>query len=404
MDPEFIEQLRSQVSTIYGSVVAWRRDFHQHPELSGQEKRTSGIVAAHLRDLGLEVEENIGGYGVVGILRGKAGPGPTIGFRADMDALPLQEQTDFPYASQVPGVMHACGHDAHTAMLMGTAQVLASMQDHLRGTVKFIFQPAEESGGGSSEMIKARVLDNPKIDVLLGMHLLFNPAGTIAYKRNYALTASDSFRITITGAGGHGAKPHETNDVVLTACKTVENLHQIVSRKINPQNMAILSVGCIKSGAASNVLPTEATILGTVRTLQPEVQQLMMQGVKAAAQSACDFTGADFDLEYQKMNPAVHNDDEVMDHIVGVFNQLLGKERVIELTEPRCGSEDFSNYQQPGVKTGYFWLGGAYPGEVNPSTNHQPKYNWDEKTMETGVLASCAAICSYLSSEKNGDD
>ena len=325
----------------------------------------------------------------MGLLRGEAGNGPVIGFRADMDALPLQEQTGFPYASKIPGVMHACGHDAHTAMLMGTAEVLSAMRTQLRGTVKFIFQPAEEGGGGAKAMIKDGVLENPHVDILLGMHLLFNPAGTLAFKRGYALTASDSFTLTITGKGGHGAKPHETNDVVLTACKAVENLHQIVSRKINPQRMAILSVGSIQSGTASNVLPETATIRGTVRTLETDVQEQMIAGVRAAAQSACDFTGAEFNLDYRIMEPAVHNDDAVMAHITDVFRQMLGEDSVIELTEPRCGSEDFSNYQRPGVQTGYFWLGGAYPGEAHPSTNHQPRYNWD-------VQAACAAVCSYL--------
>lgn len=396
MTSAIYQELSERAAVIYEKVVMWRRDFHRYPELAGHEERTSGLVAEHLRALGLEVAEHVGGFGVVGLLRGEAGNGPVIGFRADMDALPLQEQTGFPYASKIPGVMHACGHDAHTAMLMGTAEVLSAMRTQLRGTVKFIFQPAEEGGGGAKAMIKDGVLENPHVDILLGMHLLFNPAGTLAFKRGYALTASDSFTLTITGKGGHGAKPHETNDVVLTACKAVENLHQIVSRKINPQRMAILSVGSIQSGTASNVLPETATIRGTVRTLETDVQEQMIAGVRAAAQSACDFTGAEFNLDYRIMEPAVHNDDAVMAHITDVFRQMLGEDSVIELAEPRCGSEDFSNYQRPGVQTGYFWLGGAYPGEAHPSTNHQPRYNWDERTMRTGVQAACAAVCSYL--------
>ena len=328
MTSAIYQELSERAAVIYEKVVMWRRDFHRYPELAGHEERTSGLVAEHLRALGLEVAEHVGGFGVVGLLRGEAGNGPVIGFRADM--------------------------------------------------------------------IKDGVLENPRVDILLGMHLLFNPAGTLAFKRGYALTASDSFTLTITGKGGHGAKPHETNDVVLTACKAVENLHQIVSRKINPQRMAILSVGSIQSGTASNVLPETATIRGTVRTLETDVQEQMIAGVRAAAQSACDFTGAEFNLDYRIMEPAVHNDDAVMAHITDVFRQMLGEDSVIELTEPRCGSEDFSNYQRPGVQTGYFWLGGAYPGEAHPSTNHQPRYNWDERTMRTGVQAACAAVCSYL--------
>lgn len=201
MTSAIYQELSERAAVIYEKVVMWRRDFHRYPELAGHEERTSGLVAEHLRALGLEVAEHVGGFGVVGLLRGEAGNGPVIGFRADMDALPLQEQTGFPYASKIPGVMHACGHDAHTAMLMGTAEVLSAMRTQLRGTVKFIFQPAEEGGGGAKAMIKDGVLENPRVDILLGMHLLFNPAGTLAFKRGYALTASDSFTLTITGQG-----------------------------------------------------------------------------------------------------------------------------------------------------------------------------------------------------------
>lgn len=396
MEQTVLNSLKELSKAEYGKVLLWRRDFHAHPELSGEEKRTASIVAAHLRALGLDVREHVGGFGVVGLLRGGAGPGPVVGFRADMDALPIQELTGFPYASETPGVMHACGHDAHTAMLMGTAEILSQIRDRLHGTVKFIFQPAEERGEGAKRMVEAGVLENPGVDVLLGMHLLFNQAGTIAYKRNYALTASDSFSIQITGKGGHGAKPHETNDVVLTASQLVVNLHHIVSRKVNPQQMAILSVGSIHSGSASNVLPSEATLSGTVRTLQKETQEAMRTGIAQAAAAACQFTGAEYRLDYQTGNPAVCNDGSVLDQIVPAFQEALGKERVIELLDTRCGSEDFSNYSREGMRTGYFWLGGAYPGEKIPSTNHQPYYNWDERTMETGLLASCTAVLSFL--------
>lgn len=396
MNQDLISTLQKSATEAYEKVLGWRRDFHAHPELSGQEVRTSAIVAAHLRSLGLEVQDHIAGYGIVALLRGEAGAGPVVGFRADMDALPLEEATGLPYASRTPGVMHACGHDAHTAMLMGAAEILSQMRAQICGTVKFIFQPAEERGGGAKAMVDAGVLENPGVDVLLGMHLLFNESGTLAFKRGYALTASDSFSIQISGKGGHGAKPHETNDVVLTACQLVTQLHQIVSRKVNPQQMGILSVGAIHSGNAGNVLPTEATLSGTVRTLKKETQAVIRQGIEDATKGVCQFTGASYSLNYAVGNPAVYNSSEVMDHLKDTFLQFLPEEKVIELYDTRCGSEDFSNYTRAGMQTGYFWLGGAFPGENPPSTNHQPYYHWDERTMETGILASCAAILSYL--------
>ena len=339
----------------------------------------------------MEVKENLAGYGVIGTLRGKY-DGPIIGFRADMDALPIQEENDFPFRSQIDGVMHACGHDAHTAMLMGTAEILSELRDRIHGTIKFIFQPQEEVGCGAKKMLEAGALDDPKVEVLLGMHLLFNESGTIAFKKGYALSASDTFSIVVRGKGGHGAKPHETNDPLLTACTLVSELQYIVSRKINPQQMGILTVGSICSGKAPNVIPDSATMTGTVRTLKSETQDIIEQEITRITKGICDTMGCSYEVSYDKGCAAVYNDPDEMNTITEGLEKVLPKEKIIELFDARCGSEDFSGFYREGLKTGYIWLGGAYPGEECPSTNHQPKYNWDERTMETGLLAASAVI------------
>ena len=390
-----VEEIRETAKRLYPKVREWRRDFHRYPELSGDEKRTAEIVAEQLKRLGLEVREEVGGYGVIGVLKGSF-DGPVIGFRADMDALPIQEETGFPYSSTVPGVMHACGHDGHTAMLMGTAEVLVSFRDRLCGTVKFIFQPAEETGNGAKRMKEDGALDAPNVDILLGMHLLFHEAGTIAYKKGYALTASDTFELTVRGAGGHGAKPHETNDPLLTACSLVNALQYVVSRKVNPQQMATLTVGTISSGSAGNVIPGEAKITGTVRTLQKETQETMIRGIRETADGICRVMGCQYELNYHKNSEAVYNAPETMDQVLAGIRRILPENRIQELQDARCGSEDFSGFYRDGLQTAYIWLGGAYPGEKHPSTNHQPKYDWDERTMETGIQAAVASILEFL--------
>ena len=330
MEDIFKDELIKLCKEEYPKVLAWRRDFHMYPELSGEEKRTSRIVAEHLKSLNMEVKENLAGYGVIGTLRGKY-DGPIIGFRADMDALPIQEENDFPFRSQIDGVMHACGHDAHTAMLMGTAEILSELRDRIHGTIKFIFQPQEEVGCGAKKMLEAGALDDPKVEVLLGMHLLFNESGTIAFKKGYALSASDTFSIVVRGKGGHGAKPHETNDPLLTACTLVSELQYIVSRKINPQQMGILTVGSICSGKAPNVIPDSATMTGTVRTLKSETQDIIEQEITRITKGICDTMGCSYEVSYDKGCAAVYNDPDEMNTITEGLEKVLPKEKIIEL-------------------------------------------------------------------------
>ncbi|MDO4267773.1 MAG: amidohydrolase [Eubacteriales bacterium] len=375
----------------------WRHDFHQHPELGHQEERTAGIVASHLRSLGLEVWDHVGTKGVIALLKGGR-PGKVLALRADMDALPLQEMTGLPYASQVPGVMHACGHDGHTAMLMAAASVLSRHRDQIKGTVKFIFQPAEEGGGGASVMVKAGALENPRPDAIIAQHMMFTEAGTVTTHKGYSYLASDTFCIRVHGHGGHAAKPHESTDTILAACKIVTDIQMIVARKISPQDTATVTVGVIQGGTKENIIPDEAELRGTVRSLGDEVQERVIQGLHEICRGVCEALGTTYELEYHKGYKAVYNDPEMMDIITRGARRVLGEDKVYEVDKGRPGSEDFSAYLESGIPGGYFWLGGAYPGEISPSKNHQPTYNWDESALKTGVAAMTAAVLEYLDS------
>lgn len=385
----------TEVNELYPKTKAWREDFHRNPELSNHEERTSKIVADHLRSLGLEVEDHIGGYGVVGILHGEK-PGRVVAFRADMDALPIQEATGLPYSSQRDGVMHACGHDGHTAMLMTTAEILSKHADEVSGTVKFIFQPAEEGGHGAQHMVESGVLENPKPDVILGAHMMFTKAGTMSYKVGDAYMTSDTFSLTFHGHGGHGAKPQESTDTLLAACRFVTDLQMIVSRRVNPLDSAVVTVGTFHSGTKENIIPDEAVLSGTIRTLNTSIRTTVLDSLHKIAGGICEQFGTTSDLNIENMTGPVYNDPGVLSIIMDSVRKTIGNENVEEQNLPRSGSEDFSEYLKSGIPGVFLWVGGAYPDEIIPSKNHQPTYNWDENAMKTGCASEIAAILGYL--------
>lgn len=389
--------INEEIEGLFGQIVAWRRDFHRYPELGYQEKRTAEIVAEHLKSLGLEVVKCIGKTGVVGLLRGGQ-PGRTLAMRADMDALPITETTGFEFSSENNGVMHACGHDGHMAMLLGTATILAKHRNQIKGTIKFIFQPAEEGGNGAAAMIADGVLENPKPDALIASHLMFQEAGTITIRKGYAFLASDTFHIRVNGQGGHGCKPHESTDTLLAACKMVMDIQMIVSRKVSPQDVATITVGTIHSGTRENIIPGLAEFSGTVRTLRPGVRQIIINGLHQICQGVCEAIGTTYEMQYQKGCDPVYNDPELMNIIEGAIKKVLGEEKVFEADLCRPGSEDFSAYLQTGIPGGYIWVGGAYPGEEIPSRNHQSAYNWDENAMKAGTAAQVSAALEFLDS------
>ncbi|MBQ3764509.1 MAG: amidohydrolase, partial [Synergistaceae bacterium] len=325
-------------------IISWRRDIHSHPELSQNESRTSELAAKVLEGLGLEVTRNIGGHGVVGLLRGK-NDGKTIALRADMDALPLNEETGLPYASQTQGVMHACGHDAHTAILLGAACALSEMKDRLNGNVKFIFQPAEELNptGGAPGMIRDGVLENPHVDSLLALHVWpIYETGKIALRSGALMAASDRIFLTVHGKTAHGSRPDQGNDAIVTAANIITGLQPIISRSVSPLDSAVLTIGTIHGGYRYNVIPDTVKLEGTVRTLSPEVQSRMPELITRTAKGIAEALGSSCDVEYVKGYPPMVNDAGLFALVSGSVKKVLGDDAVIVADEPDLAAEDFA--------------------------------------------------------------
>jgi len=389
--------------------IAWRRDFHEHPELGNREFRTSKIIADHLRSLGLEVHEGVGKTGVVGILRGNY-PGPVIGLRADMDALPLVERTPVPFASKVKatyngqevGVMHACGHDSHIAIMMSVAEILAGMKQYLHGTVKFIFQPAEEGApageeGGAALMIKEGVLENPKVDVVFGLHINSGTeVGKIKYRSEGAMAASDWFTIKVHGKGSHGSQPWAGIDPVVVSAQIIEGLQTIVSRQTElTKDAAVISVCVIQGGVRSNIIPEEVDMTGTIRTLdtamQSEIHERMRRTVTKIAESA----GATAEISIDKKTLITYNDPALVKKMLPSLQHTAGDSNVLWM-DAMTGSEDFS-FLGAKVPSFFFFLGGMKVGQ-DPKTafpHHTPDFYIDESGFKLGVKAFCNMVVDY---------
>lgn len=382
---------------IFEQVRAWREDFHEYPELDLELERTAGIVAAHLRSLGLEVHEHIGKTGVVGVLRGGM-PGRTIALRADMDALPITEATGLPYASRIPGRMHACGHDGHTAMLMGTAQILAAHREQLRGNVVFFFQPGEEGAGGAKAMVADGALDICRPDAIIGAHMQFRECGMISLRKGYSHLAADSVFITLHGRGGHGAKPHENNDTLLAACRLVCDLQYVVSRGLGPLEPAVLTVGAINSGTKENIMPDSAELKITLRTMGDDIRKRCLEGIERVTGAVAAEFGCTYEIQDKSTCDALYNTPWLCDTVLHAASRVLGQDKVMEEPIGRPGSEDFGAFLSTGIPGAYIFVHGAYPGETPPSQNHQPTYNWDEDAMKSGICAEVAAVLEFLDS------
>lgn len=389
--------IKNEVEAIYDQVVAWRRDFHMYPELGNHEKRTSKIVADLLRSFGLEVQEGVAGYGVVGLLRGVE-EGRTIAIRADMDALPMKEENTFDYASKIDGVMHACGHDGHTANLLGTAAILSKMKNELKGNVKFIFQPAEEVNpvGGAKPMIEAGVLENPKVDAIISLHITSNiPSGTLEIIKGPFSTAGDSFDIELFGKSSHGAEPHMGKDALLAACQLVNSMQTIVSRQVDPFDTAVITVGKLVSGKAGNIVSDYTKIEGSVRTIYPKTQEKVINDIIDISAGIEKITGTQVKVNYHKGYPAVNNNSDIVDIIISASSKVLPEGTIVKGTKPIPASEDFSHYILSGIPGAMFLLGGNLEGKGFFS-NHHPKFNWDENIMKIGMSAFCSSVIEYL--------
>jgi amidohydrolase len=371
-----------------------------YPELSNREERTSRVVAEKLRALGLEdVRTGVGKYGVIALLKG-ARPGPVVAVRADMDALPIQENIDAPYKSRNPGVKHACGHDAHTAIQLGVAEVLSKMRDQIRGTIKFIFQPAEEGAppgeeGGAQLMVKEGALDNPRPQAIFGLHVFPNiEVGQVAYNSGPALASSDRFVITIKGRKVHAAYPHDGIDAVVVAAECVTALQTIRSRRINTQEPIVITVGIIQGGNRFNIIADEVKLEGTVRTLSEEVRrnvQALMRQTLAGITSAY---GATYEMQYEEGAAVTYNDPKLVEEAVPTLKRVVGEANV-HSPKPQMGAEDFSYFQR--VVPGFFYfLGVGNKAKGISAMNHTPEFDIDEDSLVVGVKVMANVLLDYL--------
>lgn len=403
---DLIAQRADQVEA---KVIQWRRTFHQHPELGNREFKTASIIAEHLKSLGLEVQTNVAHTGVVALLKGGK-PGPVVALRADMDALPVTERGDLPFKSTVvtqynnqqTGVMHACGHDTHMAILMGAAEVLTSMKKDIKGTIKFIFQPAEEGApegeeGGAKLMVEQGVLENPKVDVIFGLHINSQtPVNTITYRPGATMAAVDFFSIKVKGKQTHGAYPWSGVDPIVTSSQIVTGLQTIVSRNLNiAEAPAIVTVGAINGGIRQNIIPEEVNMIGTIRTFDDQMHTHVHHRIREISENIAQSAGAKAEVTIDELYPVTYNDPVLTERMAPTLKKVAGATNVSIVT-PRTGAEDFSFYQKkiPGF---FFFLGGM-PKDHDPEkapAHHTPDFYIDETGMKLGVKALSQLAIDY---------
>ena len=408
-------KLELQVKAMEQQIIEWRRKFHQNPELSNRENQTGALIAEYLKSLGMEVQFPVAKTGVVGLLKtGKSGP--VVALRADMDALPINEKNNLPFASKVKvnlggqetGVMHACGHDAHMAMLMAVAKILSDNKKELKGSVKFLFQPAEEGVGpsespaGAELMIIEGVLENPKVDAIFGLHIQsLMPSGTLNYRSGAFMAAVDGFDIKVKGKGAHGATPWEGIDPVVVGSQIVNGLQTIVSRQTAlTEAAAVVTVGSFHAGIRRNIIPDDANLQGTIRTFGPEMQKKVHEKIKLTATKIAEASGATAEVEIQIMYPATINDVMLTEKMVPSLIKAAGKENV-NVVPAATMAEDFSFFQQK--VPGFFFFLGAYPAGMKlerKPTHHTADFMIDEASFSTGVKALLNVAVDYLNTSK----
>ena len=389
----------AEASRIEPEIIKTRRILHQHPELAYHEDRTAKLVSDMLESMGIDVKRGVGGTGVLGVLKG-ARPGRVVALRADMDGLPVQELSDVDFKSKVDGVMHACGHDTHMAMLLGAARILSENKDRLCGTVKFLFQPAEEHGGrgGAMPMIEAGVMKDPRVDYVFGLHIdSTRKSGEIGVREGAMMAAPDTFKVKIVGRGGHGSAPHETIDPIYVAAHVILALQGVSSRMINPVRPFVISVGAVHSGTKENIIPDVAMLEGTIRTLDEATRKRAKQRVEAVAKGVCKTFGAIAEVEFETdAYPVTVNDPEATKKAVEVLRKIPGIR--IKTIEPVLGGEDFSRFLQKAPGTFYF-LGTDNPAKGCTYPNHSSKFKVDEDVLKFGT-ASLAMLAYEFGNPK----
>ncbi|MYC96884.1 MAG: amidohydrolase [Caldilineaceae bacterium SB0661_bin_32] len=397
------EWIRREADELLPKLVEWRRDFHRHPELGFQEVRTAGIVAAHLQELGLEVSTGVGKTGVIAMVEPDELPddSETVLLRFDMDALPIHEETGLPFASEKAGVMHACGHDGHTAIGMGVAQLLTRHRNELPGRVKLVFQPAEEGLGGAMAMISDGALEEPQPAAAYGLHLWSRlPYNQVVVQPGPLWAAADMFTLTVHGKGGHGATPHDTVDATLIASQLVVALQTIVSRNANPSDTAVVTVASFHSGNAGNVISERAVLEGTIRSFEPEVRNLLLQRIDEICTGICQAFGARYEFEMYSCVPATINSEAGAEVMAGIANEVVGEENVAQIA-PMMVGEDMAEFlnRAPGC---FVLVGAASPEEGFYSPHHSPTFDFEESVMSTGVSLLAEAAFSQLAVRSRG--
>ena len=402
------ESIQQDIIEIEEKLIEWRRDFHKNPELSNREYKTAKKIAKHLKEIGLKVETNIAKTGVVAILEGNQ-PGKVIAIRADIDGLPVTERNDLHFKSEVKttflntetGVMHACGHDTHIAILMATAEVLSKHKDKIKGRIKFIFQPAEEGPppgeeGGAKLMIKEGVLENPKVEAIFGLHINSQtPVGTIKYKTGGIMASVERFVINVKGKQTHGSQPWSGVDPILISAKIIDGLQTIISREAELTNeAAVITVGKITSGTRFNIIPESSEMIGTVRTLDPRMRKMIEKRMKEMVEGIAEAYGGEASIIFQNNTSITYNDEALTSQILHSLQTAAGKSNVV-IMKATTGGEDFSYFQEkvPGV---YFFLGGMSPGNKESFPHHTPDFIIDESGLLLGVKAFTQIALDYL--------
>jgi amidohydrolase len=383
-------RIRPNIQALQAQLVEWRRRLHQHPELGFKEHITSAFIAQKLQEWGIEHQTGIAKTGIAATIKGKKSVGahryaPVLAIRADMDALPIQEQNDVPYKSRHDGVMHACGHDGHTAIALGTAYYLSQHREDFAGTVKIIFQPAEEGPGGAKPMIEAGVLKNPDVDAIIGLHLWNNlPLGTVGVRSGALMAAVELFDLKIKGKGGHGAMPHQTVDAIVVASQVVNALQTIVARNVDPIDSAVVTVGEFHAGSAHNVIADSAHLSGTIRYFNPKYDGYFGQRVEQIIAGICQSHGASYELDYWQLYPPVVNNSEIADLVRSQAEKVVETPIGIVLKCQTMGGEDMSFFLQevPGC---YFFLGAANLSRNLAYPHHHPRFDFDETALGMGV-------------------
>ena len=391
MTPDLLDSARQ----LEPKIVSTRRTIHSHPEMGYKEEQTSTLVQARLRELGIPFKSGLAKTGVVAQIKGELGDGPCVLLRADMDALPIEEQSGVPFSSEVPGVMHACGHDAHTAMLLGAAELILDRKSTFAGTVKLMFQPAEEGGGGAAKMIDDGVLAEPKVDAAFMLHVWPDlTAGEVACGPGPQLAGADAFTITVKGRGGHGARPHETVDPVVVGAQIVLAMQTLVSREVDPVVPAVVTLATFNAGTVSNVIPDRAVIKGTIRAFDDVLFKHLEQRVREVASGVASSLRASVDVEFEMSYPPSVCDPDMAAHLSSSVGSVIGSERVFE-SIPEMGAEDFAFVLQE-VPGAMLWLGVKKPEWLEPKPVHTATFDIDESALPIGSSAMAGVALDYL--------